>query len=96
MLYYGKMNFMEETMENILALILPVLIAILVFKFLFSQAKRIWKIIVNSASGFICLWLLNLASGLTGIVFEINFFTALLVGFLGIPGIILLMIGQLL
>lgn len=81
-------------MENILALIIPVLIAVLVFKLLFSQVKLIWKILVNSLSGFICLWLLNLASGITGIVFEINFITTLIVGFLGIPGIILLLIGQ--
>ena len=81
-------------MENILALIVPVLIAVLVFKLLFSQVKLIWKIAVNSLSGFICLWLLNLASGITGIVFEINFITTLLVGFLGVPGIILLLIGQ--
>ena len=70
-------------MENILGLIIPVLIAVLVFKLLFSQMKLIWKIAVNSLSGFICLWLLNLASGITGIVFEINFITTLLVGFLG-------------
>lgn len=81
-------------MENILALIIPVLIAVLVFKLLFSQVKLIWKILVNSLSGFVCLWLLNLASGITGIVFEINFITTLIVGFLGIPGIILLLIGQ--
>lgn len=81
-------------MENILGLIIPVLIAALVFKLLFSQVKLIWKIAVNSLSGFLCLWLLNLASGITGIVFEINFITTLLVGFLGVPGIILLLIGQ--
>ena len=81
-------------MENILALIIPVLIAVLVFKLLFSQVKLIWKILVNSLSGFVCLWLLNLASGITGIVFEINFITTLIVGFLGIPGIIVLLIGQ--
>ena len=81
-------------MENILALIIPLLIAVLVFKLLFSQVKLIWKIAVNSISGFLCLWLLNLASGITGIVFEINFITTLIVGFLGIPGIILLLIGQ--
>ena len=81
-------------MENILALIIPVLIAVLVFTLLFSQVKLIWKIAVNSLSGFLCLWLLNLASGITGIVFEINFITTLLVGFLGVPGIILLLIGQ--
>ena len=83
-------------MEDILALIVPVLLGILVVKFLFSQAKLIWKIAANSISGFICLWLLNLASGITGIVFEINFITTLLVGFLGIPGILLLLLGQLL
>ena len=81
-------------MENILALIVPVLIAIFVIKLLLSQAKLIWKLAVNSISGFICLWLLNLASGLTGIVFEINFITALVVGFLGIPGILLLLVFQ--
>ena len=81
-------------MENILALIIPVLIAVLVYKLLFSQVKLIWKIAVNSLSGFLCLWLLNLASGITGIVFEINFITTLLVGFLGVPGIIMLLIGQ--
>ena len=83
-------------MEKILALIVPVVIAVLVFKLLFSQVKLIWKIVVNSLSGFICLWLLNLASGITGIVFEINFITALLVGFLGVPGILLLLIGRIL
>ena len=81
-------------MENILALIVPVLIAIFVIKLLLSQVKLIWKLAVNSLSGFICLWLLNLASGLTGIVFEINFITALVVGFLGIPGILLLLLFQ--
>ena len=83
-------------MENILALAVPVLICILVVKFLCSQAKLIWKITVNSLSGFVCLWLLNLASGITGFVFEINFITALLVGFLGIPGILLTVLVQLL
>ena len=96
MLYYGKMIFMEETMENILTLLIPVVVGILVLKFFFSQIGCLWKIVVNSLSGFVCLWLLNLISAYTGIVFEINFVTALLVGFLGIPGIILLVLGQLL
>ena len=81
-------------MENILALIVPVLIAIFVIKLLLSQVKLVWKLAVNSLSGFVCLWLLNLASGLTGIVFEINFITTLVVGFLGIPGIALLLVFQ--
>ena len=81
-------------MENILTLLIPVVVGILVLKFFFSQIGCLWKIAVNSASGFICLWLLNLISGFTGIVFEINIVTVLLAGFLGIPGIILLVLGQ--
>lgn len=81
-------------MENILTLLIPVVVGILVLKFFLSQIGCLWKIVVNSASGFICLWLLNLISGFTGIVFEINLVTVLLAGFLGIPGIILLVLGQ--
>ena len=83
-------------MENIIALIVPVLIAVLVFKLLFSQVKLIWKILVNSLSGFVCLWLLNLLSGFTGVLLPINLVTCLITGFLGVPGIILLVLGQLL
>ena len=82
-------------MENILALLIPVVVGFLVLKFVMSQIGCLWKLIVNSLSGFLCLWLLNLAAGITGIVFEINLITCLLVGFLGIPGIILLVLGQL-
>ena len=74
-------------MENILALIIPVLIAVLVFKLLFSQVKLIWKIAVNSISGFICLWLLNLGAGITGLVIPVNGVTVALAGFFGLPGI---------
>ena len=83
-------------MENILTLLIPIVVGLLVLKFFFSQIGCLWKIAVNSASGFICLWLLNLISGFTGIVFEINIVTVLVAGFLGIPGIILLVLGQLL
>ena len=77
-------------MENIIALVLPVLIAILVIKFLFSQVKLIWKIAVNSLSGFVCLWLLNSASGFTGLELPINAVTTLISGIFGVPGIALI------
>lgn len=79
-------------MESILAIVVPVVLAILALKLLLTPMKIIWKLALNSLSGFICLWLLNLVSGITGIVFEINLLTTLIVGFLGIPGIVLLVI----
>lgn len=83
-------------MENILALAIPFLAAFVLVKFFVSQIGCLWKLVVNTASGFLCLWLLNLASGFTGIVLEINLFTCLFTGFLGIPGIILLVLGRML
>ncbi len=82
------------TPENLVTLVIPVLVGIVVLKFLLSQIGCLWKIAVNAASGFVCLWLLNLASVYTGIVIEINVVTVLIAGFLGIPGIILLVLGQ--
>ena len=70
-------------MQEILALAVPVL-----FIFLFI------KLLLNTGCGFICLFLLNLLSGITGIVFELNFITAAIVGFLGLPGIVLLLVVQ--
>ena len=81
-------------MESILAIAVPVVLVILALKLLLTPMKIIWKLALNSLSGFICLWLLNLVSGITGIVFEINLLTTLIVGFLGIPGIVLLVIGH--
>ncbi len=83
-------------MENIISLVVPVLVGLLIFNVVKSQIGCIWKIVVNSLSGFVCLWLLNLLSGFTGITLPINLVTCLITGFLGIPGIILLVLGQLL
>ena len=82
-------------MENIIALIVPVLIAVLVFKLLFSQVKLIWKIAINSLSGFVCLWLLNSISGFTGLELPINLVTVLVSGTLGVPGIALIALLEL-
>ncbi len=81
-------------MENILSLIVPAVLVLLFLKLCLSQVRLLWKIAINSLSGFACLWLLNLLSGITGLVFPINFVTCLTVGFLGIPGILVLVAVQ--
>lgn len=79
-------------MESILSIAIPVVLALLFLRLLLSPLKILWKLALNSLSGFVCLWLLNLVSGITGIVFEINFITTLIVGFFGIPGIVVLVL----
>lgn len=54
--------------------------------------KIVWRLIYNGIIGGVVLWLLNLIGGYFGFTLAINPLTALIVGFLGIPGVILLVI----
>lgn len=81
-------------MTDFMKILIPAALAFGFLRLCLSQVKWVWKLGINSLSGFICLWLLNLISGYTGILFPINFITALIAGFLGIPGIIFLVLAQ--
>lgn len=81
-------------MEDFLSILVPTALILMFVRLCLAQVKWIWKIGINSLSGFICLWLLNLISGFTGIFVPINFVTALIAGFLGIPGILVLIASQ--
>ena len=83
-------------MEDFLKILIPAALAFGFLRLCMAQIKLIWKLGINSLSGFLCLWLLNLISGFTGIVFPINLVTALIAGFLGIPGLLVLAVVQIL
>ena len=77
-------------MENILALLIPALLAVLLIRLLVLPMKLAAKLLLHSAAGLLCLGLLNSVSGFTGIFFPINAVTVLIAGFLGLPGITLM------
>lgn len=81
-------------MENFVSILVPLLLLMLLLKVLVLPIRWFWKVFVNSGCGFLCLWLLNSISSFTGLLFPINAVTALIAGFLGLPGIILLAILQ--
>ena len=74
-------------MEELTALLIPVLLGILLIRLLLRPIRLIFKLDLYSAGGFLCLWLLNTASDFTGVYLPINAVTVLLSGILGIPGI---------
>lgn len=82
------------TPEGLTTIVIPVVLGIIVLKFLLSQIGCFLKLAIHAASGFACLWLLNLAAVYTGITIEINLVTVLISGFLGIPGIIFLVLSK--
>ena len=81
-------------MENFVSILIPLLLLMLLLKVLVLPIRWFWKLFVNSGCGFLCLWLLNSISTFTGLLFPINAVTALIAGFLGLPGILLLAILQ--
>jgi len=82
-------------MEDFFAILIPLFLTALLLRFLSLPIRWGWKIVLNSAAGFACLWLLNSVSGFTGLYFPINWITALIAGFLGLPGIGVLALVQL-
>jgi len=56
--------------------------------------RFIGKLIINGLIGGILLWIINLLGGSFGIEIAINPISAIIVGFLGIPGVLLLVLLQ--
>ncbi len=81
-------------MENFAAILIPMLLLGVLLRLLVMPIRWFWKLFLNSTCGFVCLWLLNSVSTFTGVYFPINSVTAIIAGFLGLPGIGLLAILQ--
>ena len=67
----------------------------LLLKIISLPIKLIWKLAINTGCGFLILMGLNWLTPYTGISFQENLVTAVIAGFLGIPGVILLCVGVL-
>lgn len=81
-------------MENFIAVLVPMVLLSILLRLMVLPIRWCWKLILNSCCGFACLWLLNSVSGFTGLYFPINYVTAIIAGFLGLPGIGLLAVLQ--
>ena len=62
---------------------------------IFSTPLRIaLRLLLNTLLGFLALWVVNLTAGVTGIVLGFNILNALLIGILGVPGFVMLLLVQ--
>ena len=70
-----------------IALGLVLLFLIVVCLRLFAAPLKLaLKVAFNSALGFGALWLLNLTTSVTGLSLGLNWFNAIVIGILGVPG----------
>ena len=76
-------------MTEILTFIGAMIVLFIILKIISIPVKIIVKFLVNAFLGGVILYLINL----TGIIaLNINWITSLIVGFLGIPGVIIVII----
>lgn len=79
---------------NILGFLLGLVLLYIIGLILVIPIKVIFKLIINGLIGGIILFLFNLVGGLFGIAIAINPLNAIIVGLLGVPGVVLLLILQ--
>lgn len=78
-----------------IALGLTLLFLVVVCLRLFAAPLKLaLKVAFNSVLGFGAVWLLNLTTSVTGLSLGLNWFNALLISILGLPGFGLLLLVQ--
>ena len=76
---------------DIIYFILSVIITLFILKIIFKVSVKVVNILINSFVGAVVLYILNLL----GFNLPINWFTSILVGALGVPGVVILVILEL-
>ncbi|WP_238988889.1 pro-sigmaK processing inhibitor BofA family protein [Calorimonas adulescens] len=78
----------------IIAYIVGLILLYLLGWVLLTPIKIVWRLLYNGIIGGIILVILNFVGGHFGLHIPLNPFSALIAGFLGVPGIILLLLLQ--
>ena len=80
--------------QKIIAALLAGFYIIAMIREFSAPLKLAVKLLVNTLLGFLALWAVNLTAGVTGIALGVNVFNALVIGILGLPGFVLLLLVQ--
>ena len=75
-----------------IVLVLTIIALIIVTKILSWPLKKILKLLLNIAIGLVMILLVNVFGGKIGLSIPFNVVTAIVSGFLGVPGVICLII----
>lgn len=77
-----------------IAVVFLLVILYVVVQIFLKPIKLLWKLLLNSALGLLLLMLTNYIAAYFSFSLPINVITVLIAGFLGIPGILLLIAFQ--
>lgn len=85
-----------EIVNIIMAALFLLVVLYIVAQIFMKPVKLLWKLIINSAIGLLLLLVVNYIGNFFAFKLAINVITVLVAGFLGVPGILLLICFQLL
>ena len=80
--------------QKLLAGLLVAFLLISLIRVFRTPLKVALRLLANTLLGFLALWTVNLTAGFTGIVLGFNLLNALVIGILGLPGFVLLLLTQ--
>lgn len=80
--------------QKILAVLLAGFLIIALLRVFSAPFRLALKLLANTLLGFLALWLVNLTAAITGISLGLNLWNALVIGILGLPGFVLLLLVQ--
>ena len=87
---------MQIPWELVLSFAVGLVLLCVIGYLLLVPMRLMWRLLAGGVMGALALGLVNLLGGLLGFSVEINPFTAMAVGFLGLPGAALVVALQLL
>ncbi|MHB1419702.1 MAG: pro-sigmaK processing inhibitor BofA family protein [Bacillota bacterium] len=85
-----------EPLQALFGVMFVIFLFYLIGRVLTKPLKLLVRLVVNSLFGLLLLWGFNFLGTFLGITIPINIITILTAGFLGIPGLILLIILKIL
>ena len=80
--------------QKLLAGLLAAFFLLALVRIFRTPLRLAMKVLGNTLLGFLALWGVQLTAGVTGIVLGLNLWNALVVGVLGLPGLLLLLLTQ--
>ena len=80
--------------QKIIAAVLAGFFIIALLRVFSAPLRVALRLLVNTLLGFLALWVVQMTAGFTGIALGMNLWNALVVGVLGVPGFVLLLLVQ--
>ena len=80
--------------QKILAALLAAFFLIALIRIFSAPLRLAVRLLGNTLLGFVALWAVNMTAGITGLALGLNVWNALVIGVLGLPGFLLLLLTQ--